>query len=257
METITRRRKRRYLKKSHRCQLAYKYKKMLYIKQVKKIIPKKPGGPYAQFIKEKKGQKPPEGQSFLKYWGSVYEKLTPEQKAKYEEKAQKEKELYEKKLEQFKDKVFDMPKKPRTAFSFYLSDRLQELKKDNPDSLFNILIKKAAEEWQNLTEAKKDEYIKNSEKDKIRFKKQFQEFKKMGYYSKHVDEIVLDIDYDRKKSSKKSSSKQGSKKSKKIRNSSKKKTKEEKSKSQSKKKSQKKLQKSKSKSKSKKKEKKE
>ena len=249
--------KEEYLKKSHRCQLAYKYKKMLYIKQVKKIIPKKPGGPYAQFIKEKKGQKPPEGQSFLKYWGSVYEKLTPEQKAKYEEKAQKEKELYEKKLEQFKDKVFDMPKKPRTAFSFYLSDRLQELKKDNPDSLFNILIKKAAEEWQNLTEAKKDEYIKNSEKDKIRFKKQFQEFKKMGYYSKHVDEIVLDIDYDRKKSSKKSSSKQGSKKSKKIRNSSKKKTKEEKFKSQSKKKSQKKLQKSKSKSKSKKKEKKE
>ena len=244
--------KEEYLKKSHRCQLAYKYKKMLYIKQIKKIIPKKPGGPYAQFIKEKKGQKPPEGQTFLKYWSSVYEKLTPEQKAKYEEKAQKEKDLYEKKMYQFKDKVFDMPKKPRTAFSFYLSERIPELKKEKPDSLFNALIKKAAEEWQSLTEAKKDEYIKDAEKDKIRFKKQFQEFKKMGYYSNNYDEIVLDIDYDRKKSSKKrSSSKTGSKKSKKIRNSSKKKTNEGKSKSKSKKKSQKKSQKSKSKSKKK------
>ena len=70
--------KEEYLKKSHRCQLAYKYKKMLYYKQIKKILPKKPGGAYAQFIKEKKGQKPPEGQTFLKYWRSVYEKLTPE-----------------------------------------------------------------------------------------------------------------------------------------------------------------------------------
>ena len=244
--------KEEYLKKSHRCQLAYKYKKMLYFKQIKKIIPKKPGGAFAQFIKEKKGQKPPEGQSFLKYWSSVYEKLTPDQKAKYEEKAQKEKELYERKMNQFKDKIFDMPRKPWTAFNFYLRYRISELKKENPDFLYNDFIKKAAEEWQSLTEAKKDEFIKKSELDKIRFKKQFQEFKKMGYYTKIDDKTVLEVDYDRKKSSKKrSSSKTGSKKSKKSRNSSKKKTNEGKSKSKSKKKSQKKSQKSKSKSKKK------
>ena len=239
--------KEEYLKKSHRCQLAYKYKKMLYYKQIKKILPKKPGGAYAQFIKEKKGQKPPEGQTFLKYWSSVYEKLTPEQKVKYEEKAKQAKEIYDKKLEQFTNKVFDMPKKPKSAFTFYLIERYPSLKKEKPDALQTELFKLAAEEWQGGKEINKDEYIKNSETDKRRFKRQFQEFKKKGYYSNNPNDIEDDVEEDRKKSSKKrSSSKMSSKKSKKKSKS--------KSKSKNKSKSKKKTQKS-QKSKSKKKEK--
>ena len=40
--------KEEYLTKSHRCLLAYRYKKMLYNKKIKKMLPKKPTGPFHQ-----------------------------------------------------------------------------------------------------------------------------------------------------------------------------------------------------------------
>ena len=229
---LTEEQKEEYLKKSHRCQLAYKYKKMIYVKQIKKMLPKRPGSAYNYFLKEKKGQKIPEGQNFIKYWHSVFEKLTPEQKTKYEEKAKKAKETYDKKLEKFANKEFDMPKKPKSGFSFYVSEKMPALKKEKPKLLLNSLIKQIAEEWQKEPEEKKEEYMKKSEQDKKRFKKQFREFKKLGYYSKDSGTEEDDNEEDKKKSSKKRSSS----KSKKSKNASKKKSK---SKSKSKKKSQK------------------
>ena len=257
---LTEEQKEEYLKKSHRCQLAYKYKKMIYVKQIKKILPKRPGNAYTQFLKEKKGQKIPEGQNFLKYWRPIYEKLTPEEKAKYEEKAKKAKEIYDKKFEQFANKVFDMPKKPLSGFTFYVAEKMPLLKKEKPDLLLNDLSKQIAEEWQKEPEEKKAEYIKKSEEDKKRFKRQFREFKKKGYYSNNPDGDVDEEDEkeEKKSSKKKSGSKMSSKKSRK--NASKKKDNDKKksSKSKSKNKSKKKSQKDgksqrKSKSKSKKK----
>ena len=143
-----------------------------------------------------------------------------------------------------------MPKKPKSAFSFYLKERLPSLKKEKPDALQYELFKFAAEEWQGGKEINKDEFIKNAEIDKKRFKRQFQEFKKKGYYSNNPNDIEDDVEEDKKKSSKKRSSSKSTKKSKK-KNKSKSK---EKSKSKSKSKSKKKTQK-RGKSKSKKKEK--
>ena len=255
---LTEEQKEEYLKKSHRCQLAYKYKKMIYVKQIKKILPKRPGNAYTQFLKEKKGQKIPEGQNFLKYWRPIYEKLTPEEKAKYEEKAKKAKEIYDKKFEQFANKVFDMPKKPLSGFTFYITEKMPLLKKEKPDLLLNDLSKQIAEEWQKEPEEKKAEYIKKSEEDKKRFKRQFREFKKKGYYSKNPDGDVDEEDEkeEKKSSKKKSGSKMSSKKSRKS--ASKKKDNDKKKSSKSKSKSKKKSQKDgksqrKSKSKSKKK----
>ena len=255
---LTEEQKEEYLKKSHRCQLAYKYKKMIYVKQIKKILPKRPGNAYTQFLKEKKGQKIPEGQNFLKYWRPIYEKLTPEEKAKYEEKAKQAKEIYDKKFEQFANKVFDMPKKPLSGFTFYVAEKMPLLKKEKPDLLLNDLSKQIAEEWQKEPEEKKAEYNKKSEEDKKRFKRQFREFKKKGYYSNNPDGDVDEEDEkeEKKSSKKKSGSKMSSKKSRK--NASKKKDNDKKKSSKSKSKSKKKSQKEgksqrKSKSKSKKK----
>ena len=242
---LTEEQKEEYLKKSHRCQLAYKYKKMIYVKQIKKILPKRPGNAYTQFLKEKKGQKIPEGQNFLKYWRPIYEKLTPEEKAKYEEKAKKAKEIYDKKFEQFANKVFDMPKKPLSGFTFYVAEKMPLLKKEKPDLLLNDLSKQIAEEWQKEPEEKKAEYIKKSEEDKKRFKRQFREFKKKGYYSNNPDGDVDEEDEkeEKKSSKKKSGSKMSSKKSRqsasKKKDNDKKKSSKSKSKNKSKKKSQK------------------
>ena len=207
--------KEEYLNKSHRCQLAYKYKKMIYKKQIKKFLPKKPGPPINQYLKEKRGQKAPNGQNWLKYWRSMYDKLSEEQKKKYEEKAEKAKEVYDKKMEKFNNKVFDMPKKPLTGFSLYISDRMPDLKKEKPDSPPGDLIKIIAKEWQEGKVVNQSIYNKNSEKEKKRFKKQLLEFQKNGYYTKTKEkEEVEEDDEDEKKNSKKkkSESKSSSKK---------------------------------------------
>lgn len=68
--------KEEYLKKAHKCILAYKYKKMIYNKKIKKMLPKKPGNAFSQFVKEKKGQKIPKGENCLNYWYKVFKSLT-------------------------------------------------------------------------------------------------------------------------------------------------------------------------------------
>ena len=225
-----------YFNKSHRCQLAYRYKNMIYKKQIKKILPKKPGSAIMQYLKEKKGQKAPSGQKWLIYWRDMYSKLSPEQKKKYEEKAQNAKEKYDKKMEQFENKVFDMPKKPHTAFTLFVADRIPELKKENPETLNSELLKLIAKEWQEGKKVNQAAYNKNAEKEKKRFKKQLAEFQKNGYYTKAKDNDEEE-DKDKKNSKKKkSSSKSSSKKSKKGSTS---KPKDRESKSKSKKKSQK------------------
>ena len=232
--------KEEYFKKSHRCQLAYKYKNMIYKKQIKKMLPKKPGGAINQYLKEKKGQKAPSGEKWLSYWRNMYSNLSSDQKKKYEEKAEKAKEKYEKKMEQFANKVFDMPKKPHTAFALFVADRMPDLKKQKKDTPNTVLLKNIAKEWQEGKEVDQAKYNKIAEKEKIRFKKQMLEFKKNGYYtkgkSKEEDEDKDEKDTKNSKK-KKSSSRSSSKKTKKS--STKNKDQESKKKSKSKKKSQK------------------
>lgn len=176
--------KEEYLKKSHRCHLAYKYKKLIYNQKIKKFLPKKPGTALTHFFKEKKGQKPPEGEKFMVYWTKVYNSLPENQKKKYEEKAELAKEKYKKKLEQFKDRVFDMPKKPKSGFSLYVSDRITDLKQNNPNTPLTELIKQVAKEWVKQEVVSQADYNKQFAKDQARFKKQLKQFEKYGYYTK-------------------------------------------------------------------------
>lgn len=211
--------KEEYLTKSHRCLLAYRYKKMLYYKKIKKILPKKPRGALQQYLKEKKGQKPANGESFLVYWRTVFENLPKEKRQKYEEKAQKSKEIYERKMLKFQDKVFDMPKKPISGFLLYVTERIPDIKKEKPDETVNELIRQIAKEWHEEKEVDQKLYNKNAEKDRKRFKRQLKEFQKFGYYTK--TKVGDDEDEEKKEKSqkKKSNSNASSQKTKKNKNS--------------------------------------
>ena len=76
----------------------------------------------------KKRQKLPKDTNNISYWREAYEKLTSEEKKKYEEKAEKKAAIYNKKMEAFKGIIFDIPKKPLTAFYLYIKDNLSNLK---------------------------------------------------------------------------------------------------------------------------------
>ena len=177
--------KEAYLKKAHRCKLAYKYKKMIYNKKIKKILPKRPGNAFAQFLKDKKGQKVPKGVKAVVYWKEDYDKLTKDKKKKYEEKAEKEKEKYKKKMKEFDNYVFDMPKRPLNAFSLFVRDRIPDLKEENEKTPTTELIKIAAKEWNKEDGVSQKDYEKKAERDKKRFIKQLRDFDKLGYYNKN------------------------------------------------------------------------
>ena len=177
--------KEEYLRKSHRCKLAYKYKSMIFKKKIKKMLPKRPANAFAQFLKEKKGQKLPKGQTPGEYWKEDYENLPKEKKKKYVQKAESEKEKYLKKMEQFKNYVFDLPKRPLNAFSLYVRDRIPDLKQENEKAPTTKLIKMVAKEWKEEDGVSQTQYEKKAEQDRKRFSRQMKEFEKLGYYKKN------------------------------------------------------------------------
>ena len=218
--------KEEYLTKSHRCILAYRYKKMIYQKKIKKMYPKKPKNALQIYLKEKKGQKPANGEKWLIYWTTVYSGLSEDKKKKYEEKFQKAKEAYEKKMAQFKNKVFDMPKRPPSGFLMYVSDRMPDLRKEKPKADTSTLLKQIAKEWQENKVSNQGEYNKIAESEKKRFKKQLKEFTKFGYYIRSREDKNEDSsdeeEGDKRQKSKskgKSASKAGSQKTKKNKSS--------------------------------------
>ena len=178
--------KEEYLTKSHRCLLAYRYKKMIYNKKIKKILPKKPKGPLQQFLKEKKGQKPANGESFLQYWKTVFDGLSEAQKKKYVEKAEKAKERYDKKMAQFNDKEFDMPKKPQSGFNLYVQDRMPDLKKAKPNAQASVLIKQIAKEWKESKDVDTKQYNKLKKKKKTPEVKRVRKARRKGALLKPV-----------------------------------------------------------------------
>jgi len=158
---------------------------MIYNKKIKKILPKKPATAFGQFLKEKKGMKIPEGAKAVTYWFEAYEKLPKDKKRKYEDKAARDRERYSRKMEEYKNYVFDMPKRPLTAFSLYVKDRVPDLKKENDKAPVTKLIKIAAKEWQSEDGVSQAKYEKKAEADKKRFKKQLKDFETLGYYKKN------------------------------------------------------------------------
>ena len=173
-----------YLKKSHTIKLAYKYKTMIYNKKIKKVLPKRPANAYGQFLKEKKGMKVPKGEKAVAYWRPFYDQLTKDKKKKYEEKAAAEKVRYEKKMAEFKNYVFDIPKRPATPFALFVKDRIPDLKEENKDAPVTKLIKMAAKEWTSEEGVSQKKYEQKALKDKSRYKKQMKEFETLGYYKK-------------------------------------------------------------------------
>ena len=167
-DQLSKEEKDEYLKKAHRCKLAYKYKKMIYNKKIKKILPKRPANAYAQFLKEKKGQKIPKGEKAVVYWREEYENLSKDKKKKYEQKAEMEREKYQKKMKEFDNYVFDMPKRPLNAFTLFVKDRIPDLKEDrkNKGLTTQELLKIAAKEWNNEDGVSQSKYEKKAEQDK-------------------------------------------------------------------------------------------
>ena len=176
--------KEEYLNKAKKIRLCYIYKKMLYKKNKKKILPSKPKTAYNFFVSSMKGKSPQKNETFMEMCRKKWSKMSDSEKENFESLADEERKKYEKKMEKFQNRVFDLPKRPKTSFQFYVMSKFNEIKDENKDISAPEVVKTLAEEWNNLPDKKKEKYEEKAEKDRERFKKQNVEFKEFGYYTK-------------------------------------------------------------------------
>lgn len=211
-----------YLNKAKLTQLAYRYKKMIYDKKIKKILPKKPGGAFCYYLKEKKGNVLEYGENFIKHYREEWEKLDSCKKEYYENKAKKGLKKYYEKMKKYDNKIFDIPKKPLNAYKIFLSatikmvreeeEILDTQKEDKYDPA--TLLKTTALEWNELKDEEKKIYEKIAEKELKIYKIQLKEFNQNGYYTKR--EVLIrqlenddenDVDIRKNKTSRKNTKK--------------------------------------------------
>jgi hypothetical protein len=184
---LTETEKDEYLKKAHKIQVIYRYKKLIYEKKIKKDYPKRPGNAFIHFLKENKGKNIP-GKSLSeknKFLRQKYDSLLPNEKKKYEDLANKAKKEYLQKVEDFKDRVYDLPVKPSNGFRLYIKKRIPELTKDNKNKKVTECISICSTEWKNPQIVNQTEYEKKAEEDHKRYARQIKEFNKFGYYLKN------------------------------------------------------------------------
>ena len=92
----------------------------------------------------------------------------------------------ENKMKEFKNVVFDMPKRPLNAFSLYVRDRVPDLRKEKEDLPNNKLLKIVAKESQEEDGVSQLKYEKKAEQDKKRFIKQLKELMKISRIFRYI-----------------------------------------------------------------------
>lgn len=207
-----------YLAKAKRTQLAYRYKKMIFEKKIKKIYPRKPGGAFCFFLKEKKGQVPTNGETFLEYWKKEWDNLDKAKKKHYETKALVALEKYEKKKKAFDNKVFELPARPMSGYMIYVTQSIKKVKdQEEADGVdkkkranVNDLLRKFGKEWKSMKDSEKAKYEQLASKGRKIYKREMKEFNKNGFYTKNA--AKKEVDEEEEEEEEKKSAK-GSKKS--------------------------------------------
>ncbi len=75
-----------------------------------------------------------------------------------------------------KDK--DAPKRPLSAYFFYIQERREALKKEKPSLDNKELIRTMGEEWNKLSDEEKKPYSKMAENDKKRYQDELKAYEK-------------------------------------------------------------------------------
>ena len=171
--------------------------------------PKKPLSPYFIYLAEIRTgfkQKHPEmdQKELLTSIGKAWQMLPEGDKAKYGEKAAAKKQIYEEEVKKFEstdvykdqiEKIKDKtpPKKPLSAFFFFLADRRLAAKKDNPKVETKELTTMLGKEWSDISAELKSQYEEKAKEAKKDYEVKYAEFLKNNPESKYkqtVDEIL-------------------------------------------------------------------
>jgi hypothetical protein len=104
---------------------------------------------------------------------SDYYKLTPEWRKEWTKKYGKK---HPKKPRKTK-KDPNHPKHPKNGYLYYSQDVRKRRQDQNPDKGFKEITNMVAEEWRNLSVAKKKKYLDMAKKDRARYQREMKEYK--------------------------------------------------------------------------------
>jgi len=147
---------------------------------------KKPTSAYLYFVTDyrmvlkKRGENTSKVQEVAKVCGEAWKSMSDEEKQPYlvkyntdRSRYMKEKEAYDRKMGKDPNK----PKRPQTAYFFFLADFRKEMaNKILPDG--KKIPTLAGERWKTMTPEDKNVYEKMVEKDKARYEKEMIEYRK-------------------------------------------------------------------------------
>jgi len=171
------------------------------------LFPNKPKSAMQIFTAEKKK----EIESIAEI-GSMWTELDPEEKARYNELAQKEFQEFDRDMREFKQSddgksyfrdlrsaqrrrrilgarlkyLTDMPKKPRAAVVVWMKEKAPQVKRENPDAKGFELRKILFDKWGQLDESERDPYETSANEKRKEFEETMMAFKKSDNWMNFV-----------------------------------------------------------------------
>nr|XP_008168395.1 high mobility group protein 20A-like isoform X7 [Chrysemys picta bellii]XP_042711417.1 high mobility group protein 20A-like isoform X7 [Chrysemys picta bellii] len=84
-------------------------------------------------------------------------------------------------------KEFSAPRAPTTGYVIFLNERRIKTKAERPDLPFTEITKMLAAQWSQLSQAGKQKYIKEAEKDKQRYMKELKAYQDSEAYQAFLE----------------------------------------------------------------------
>lgn len=128
----------------------------------------------------KAGNYPSKIAEFTKECSEKWRNLTKETKKPFDDAAAEDKKRYEAEMAQYKGKVVDpnKPKRPPTAYFIFLADF--RIKMANSGIEHKDLLRKAGEDWRNMSPEMKKPYEKKALEESKKYEEAMTEYRKSG-----------------------------------------------------------------------------
>ncbi len=123
--------------------------------------------------------------------GEMWKELSDKKKAVYKEMAEEDKKRYAEELDKYEPKEgfknpkespkkkkaeSTAPKRARSAYIFFCTDKREQVKKANPSITNNEILSELGKMWKALTDKKKKPYVEKADADKKRYEEEMKNY---------------------------------------------------------------------------------
>jgi high mobility group protein B3 len=123
------------------------------------------------------------GKSAFQVLSARWAKESDATKKKFQKLSDAAKKDNETEQNDYVNRVFENPKRARSGYQHFLSERMPELKEKHSNLPTADIMKKVADEWNALKDTQKDKWNKKAEPEQEAYHTKMKEFSKEGFYT--------------------------------------------------------------------------